>query len=90
VVDALAANLAAFLAIATLGVGGILAAVSALSWRRIGHRRLLFVTLALLLLAAHGAWMTRLAVQAQALDLAPEALVFATVLLLYASVAVRA
>ncbi|MCA1812330.1 MAG: hypothetical protein LC624_00075 [Halobacteriales archaeon] len=89
-VSALDANLAAFLAIVTLGVGLLLAAVSAVSWRRIGHRRLVFVTLALGVLALHGAWATRLALAGGSLDLVPEALVFATVLLLYASVTVPA
>jgi hypothetical protein len=88
--SALVANVAVFLAIAVLGVGALLTAVSALSWRRLGHRRLLFVSLAFASLALEGAWASLLLLSGSAtVDPVPQGFAFLTILLLYASVAVR-
>lgn len=86
---ALEANAAAFLAVAVLGVSLILAGVSALSWRRLGHPKLALVAVAFLALAVKGGLATLDAVQGRPGSLVGSALDLAVVLLLYASVAAR-
>ncbi|HEV8360541.1 MAG TPA: hypothetical protein VGR28_08820 [Candidatus Thermoplasmatota archaeon] len=88
-VGALEANAAAFVAVAVLGIGCLMLAVSALSWRRLRHPRLLFTTAAFAALALRGGLATWRAAQAQPPDLAAGALDLALVLLLYAVVAKR-
>lgn len=88
-VTALEANAAAFLAVAVLGIGALMAGVSALSWRRIGHAKLLIVASAFAVLALKGALGVARALQGQAGDLPSAALDVAVVVLLYASVAAR-
>jgi hypothetical protein len=88
-VGALEANLAAFLAVAVLGIGALLAGITALSWRRLGHRRLLLVAVAFAVLAAQGAWVLLGVLRGQPADLVLGALDLGVVALLYASVAAR-
>jgi hypothetical protein len=83
------ANAAAFLSIAALGISGIMAVVSGLSWRRLRHARLAFVAAAFGVLAAGGAWRAWNVAQGAPAELVPAALDFGAVLLLYASVAAR-
>lgn len=52
------ANLEVFAAVGVLGFSVVLLAVSALSYRRIRSRRILFIALGFLLFAVKGAWLT--------------------------------
>ena len=88
-VTALEANAAAFLAVLLLGVSGLLFGVSALSWQRLRHPRLLFVAAALGVLTVKGLLATWRAAQSQAGDLPGLGLDLALALLLYAIVAKR-
>lgn len=57
--SALQANLAVAVAILLAGVSLLLAFVGFLTWRRIGHAKLAWVTLAFLLFAGQGAYLAR-------------------------------
>lgn len=87
--SALEANLAAFLAIAVLGVGLLMAGVSALSWARLRHPKLGLVAAAFGVLAVKGALASAAALQGRPLDTLGVGLDLAMVLLLYLSVAQR-
>jgi len=88
-VTALEANVAAFLAVAVLGVGALLCAVSVLSWTRLRHPRLLLPAGAFAALAAKGAIGAAAASRGQPSDLVGGGLDFALVILLYGSIAQR-
>jgi hypothetical protein len=85
----LEANAAAFLAVLLLGVSALLLTVSGLSWSRLRHPRLLFVTAAFAILTAKGAFASWRALQGAPGDLAALGLDIVLVLLLYAGVAKR-
>lgn len=61
--SALLANLAVAVALLLLGLSLLLAAVGLMTWRRVGHGKLGWVTLAFALFAAQGAYLTRDAYQ---------------------------
>jgi hypothetical protein len=89
VVSGLESNAAAFLAVAALGIAGLLAGVSAMSWKRLRHPKLLFVSGAFAVLAAKGLLDFLAAERGQPGDLLGGGLLLAAVLLLYGSVAAR-
>ncbi|MHB8606435.1 MAG: hypothetical protein ACYDCK_14405 [Thermoplasmatota archaeon] len=88
-VDAFALNASAALAIATLGFSIMLALVSVVSYSRLRKAKLLVAGGAFLVLAAKGALETWRAIGAHEADVAGNALDFAVLAFLYASVALR-